>query len=369
MDLTYFYIALIFGGVLLFVMIRSPRHRYRQLTHEGWKKQQLGDFEGALKDYEAALYRNSAYSYAHFNRGYIYLYQGKFDEAQQAAAQIIQIYPKSYLGYTLLADIYSCQKNYAAALAEYTRTLSLKMNDSERAHVYMRQGYALLSKYDAEKNPADIDSAAESFMSSLYAKHGNDCALAGHAQTLVLKGDYEAAVKAFTNASRLHPSSAMMFLGRGSVYSIQGKTEAALADYATALRLRPSDGMAYNNRGYLHSVLGNLDQALADCDQAIKISPSNVYAYGSRGHTYFLIGRYPEALADFQKALEIKHDHKFALAGAAIVQHALGNLEAAKSHWQALVALDSEYLNPKTLKTEFQCADAFAEAAQAVAAL
>ncbi len=81
------------------------------------------------------------------------------------------------------------------------------------------------------------------------------------------------------------------------------------------------------------------------------------------------MGQFAEALGDFEQSAQLKPDHTFAFAGQAICYHALGHSDLAKAAWQSLLAVDARYQNPERLQTEYNCADAFVEAARAVAQL
>jgi tetratricopeptide (TPR) repeat protein len=76
------------------------------------------------------------------------------------------------------------------------------------------------------------------------------------------------------------------------------------------------------------------------------------------------MGKYPEALADFQQALALKPDHKFAIAGTVLTQQALGDMDEAKRLWRALIEMDEKYREADAVQKEYDCADAWVEAAR-----
>lgn len=317
--------------------------------------------ENAVSDFGEALTLKPLNLAALSGRGQAYRQQGKFEPALQDFSTIIALAPNILSTYELRADIYKQMEEYAKAEADFEKLFVLDSKARSLALVNIAAVRQL--KGDNEGGIAACNEAIKLDPQVPFGFYTRGW-------IYICQEFWEAARVDFTRAIELnHPDLSCAYFYRAIAQSKLGKLDAAIKDYTESIALNPDFSLAFNNRGYAYSVIGSYENALDDCTQALRLNSSLMYAYGSRGHTYFLMGRYPEALADFQKALEIKPDHKFALAGEAIVQHALGNVEAAKTRWQALIALDSEYLNPNTLKTEYQCADDFAQAAQAVAAL
>ena len=153
-------------------------------------------------------------------------------------------------------------------------------------------------------------------------------------------GDYNGAVKIFSEAIELNPKNALAYYGRAYAYddlkkyqqaiedctkSIQfnsprlvdaynnrgeayrklGNYAQAINDYNKALELNPNYFKAYNNRGIAYRNLGKYDMAFQDYDKALELNPNYVYAYNNRGWAYFCLKKYQQALKDFDKALEL----------------------------------------------------------------
>ena len=105
--------------------------------------------------------------------------------------------------YNVRGNVYSAQKKYEEALADYSRAIEL---NPETAGYYNRRGnvYYTLEKY--EEALADINRAIE-----------------------------------------LNPEVALYYTNRGTVYYAQKKYEEALVDYSRAIELSPEVALYYNN--------------------------------------------------------------------------------------------------------------------------
>jgi len=69
------------------------------------------------------------------------------------------------------------------------------------------------------------------------------------------KGDYDAAIAAFTEAIRLDPTNAKAYGSRGRAYSLKREFEKAIADCTEAIRLDPRDADSYSFRGAANAIL------------------------------------------------------------------------------------------------------------------
>ena len=76
------------------------------------------------------------------------------------------------------------------------------------------------------------------------------------------------------------------FLQRGILHEEGGEWEAAVRDYTEAIKLDGTNATAYFNRGNAYDQLGQVDLAIADYTQAIKLDPTDPDFYNNRGQIY-----------------------------------------------------------------------------------
>jgi Flp pilus assembly protein TadD len=57
-------------------------------------------------------------------------------------------------------------------------------------------------------------------------------------------------------------------------HQFKGNLEAAITDFTEATRLKPDNASAFNKRGYVHYIKGDFDSALRDFNEAVRIEPN-----------------------------------------------------------------------------------------------
>jgi len=87
---------------------------------------------------------------------------------------------------------------------------------------------------------------------------------------------------------------------------VEGDYDQAIKDYSEAIKLKPDFVEAWTNRGNAYSNKGNHDQAIKDCSEAIKLKPGSARAWYNRGLAYKRLGNEAKAKADRLKAEELK---------------------------------------------------------------
>jgi tetratricopeptide (TPR) repeat protein len=115
------------------------------------------------------------------------------------------------------------------------------------------------------------------------------------------KGDYDRAIREFTEAIRLKPDYAEAHFDRGGIHCDN-------RDYTEAIQLKPNFTEAYFNRGIAYDDNGDYDKAIADCAETIWLKPDFAGAY-NRGLAYYAKGDYARARADWEKTLQINPYH------------------------------------------------------------
>lgn len=118
-------------------------------------------------------------------------------------------------------------------------------------------------------------------------------------------GDYNGAIRDYTEAIRLAPEYIRAYFNRGSAYRHVGEYERAIADYTDAIRLDPEHARAYNNRCWTYALLRRAQEALADCDQSLRLEPDSAATLDSRALAYWLLGEQDKARQDLERARKL----------------------------------------------------------------
>jgi len=84
-------------------------------------------------------------------------------------------------------------------------------------------------------------------------------------------GQYEEAVKEFSEALGKNPEHAMARLGLAVTYMQMGRESEAMQEFNLVLELNPELAAAYADRGILYDQMGEHEKALADYRKAIEL--------------------------------------------------------------------------------------------------
>ena len=74
-----------------------------------------------------------------------------------------------------------------------------------------------------------------------------------------------------------------IYFTRGNVLGKRGEYDKAIKNFTQANKLNPKYVEAYQNRAYAWEKKGNLDQALRDYNRAIQIHPNEARLYNQKG--------------------------------------------------------------------------------------
>ena len=266
--------------------------------NKGRAKHNLGQYEAAIVDYNAAIRLKPDFLLAYNNRG--------------------------------LAKYYLSQ--YDAAIADYDTAIQL---EPKFAGAYSNRGLAkyYLGQYNAAI--ADCDKAiwfepelAEAFHNRGFAK--------------VELGQYNSAIADYDNAIQLEPDDAKTYYNRGLVKAKLNQYDAAITDYDTAVRLEPKDAKVYYNRGNAKVKLGQHDEAIIDYDTAIRLKPDYIEAHNNRGMAKYDTGQYDDAITAQNIVIRLKPDYAPAYYNRGLAKEQLGQTREAEQDWQTALKLATQ---------------------------
>ncbi len=149
--------------------------------------------------------------------------------------------------------------------------------------------------FDAFAQPEPVD--YEDYRNGLIAKR---------------QGEYEQAIKYFSDFLEEHPEHPRAYYYRGSAYSNIGEYKKALADFEKLCALDPKDEEAFYAAGRAAYASNNLVKAEQYYTKTLILAPSHTYALNDRGMTYCYLKDFGKAVNDFKKAVML--DSTFAMA-------------------------------------------------------
>jgi len=232
---------------------------------------------------------------AHLYIGSLQASEGQYDAALKSYQAALELAPNTPAAYANRGGVYYAMDNYASALNDLNQALDL---DPEHANAY----YHRANVYRAtEQSEAALDDLSRALQSD--PEHAR--AYASRGLLYHNEGDYSAALDDYSRALQLDPGAAEVYLNRGGTYAMLGDFEASLDDYARALELTPDDVDAYYNRGTVYAMMEAYDLALADLNRALELDPEFAQVYGNRGLVYKAMGQTEKAIADLERFLEL----------------------------------------------------------------
>lgn len=195
--------------------------------------------------------------------------------------------------------------------------------------------------------PASVLMALVLASEPAHAVTGSGVLQARQGVSALLRGQYERAVAAYTEAledrNLSDPRRANIYNDRGVAKWRLGRAREAIEDFNEAVMLFPSYSVVYNNRGNALMDLGRPDEAIADFDRAIAIAPGYGAAYNNRGNAHHAIGNFKAAERDFRKAASLMPTNAVPFNGRGRVHVVAGRHYAAVRDFNRAITLNANY--------------------------
>jgi membrane associated rhomboid family serine protease/Flp pilus assembly protein TadD len=213
------------GGLL------AHTNAYRVLFDQGKAAMQRGDFDLAIRDFQASSRRKDTPD-AHYFIAYAYSQKNDYDHAIGEYQKALQLDPKMAGPNYYMGMIYVYTKRAPAAEAAFRRELQLTNGANADAQVGL--GMAL----SAQGNWAE---AADAFKSAVAVDPKTEDGWTGLGASKLQLKDYENAVKAFRQAAELEPENAVVAAQLARAYEANGMLAEAQAESRRARQLAAKD--------------------------------------------------------------------------------------------------------------------------------
>ncbi|HEY9702682.1 MAG TPA: tetratricopeptide repeat protein, partial [Allocoleopsis sp.] len=122
----------------------------------GYQKLELGDYQGAIADYNSAIELNPNYTIAYNNRGNAYRNLKEYQKAIADYNRAIELNPNYTIAYNNRGNAYRNLKEYQKAIADYNKAIDLNPKD---AIAYNNRGNAYRNLKEYQKALSDYNKA------------------------------------------------------------------------------------------------------------------------------------------------------------------------------------------------------------------
>lgn len=321
-------------------------------------KERLGDWTGAVTDYNIFLDAYPENREARFSRGLARYHAGQFEFAAEDFRLLLKTPPsgetntiyyrqsptregtdrilsaqgniRDHLYNYLGLAIYK-QRKYSEAIACFDSAIRLNPRDPD---YFAHRGLA-------RQDMADTAGAESDYRAALALDPGH--AIANHNLSVLVneRGGKEAR-DLLDKAIENNPQRSYSYIERGYHLLQQGDYAGALRDYNQALQLDPESPENWLNRGLAKEKLGNLAGAYHDFTRAITMAPQMERAWLSRGNILTKQQRFSEAIEDYSVAITYYPEYGIAWLNRAIANQRLGQKAAACADVRKAAALGIE---------------------------
>jgi len=253
----------------------------------------LGATDEAIDEYQKAAEYDEKSSAIHLRLGADYARMGQFPEAIRELKMVSEFEPENLQARYLLALIYSTQRDFEGAAAEYESIL----------------------KFLTASDPKNTE--VRTYLAQLYYSQGK----------------YDKAIEQFEAVLEAEPDNVDNIYILGSLYIDAEQRPHAIELFKRGLDLDPNHDGILNSLAYVYAEDGkNLDEALRLIERALELEPDNGAYLDTQGWIYYQKGMYIEAIDTLKKADMFLQDPVI-YEHLGDVYHKLGQVEETKYYW------------------------------------
>jgi tetratricopeptide (TPR) repeat protein len=229
---------------------------YEKAVHDGDRKVEANDIQGALASYSKAISIDSKNSRAYGSRAVAHLRSGDLQKSLQDLTEAIALDPKSVFfgnrGY-----VNNKLGNNEQSLADYEKAIVLDPTNL----VY----YDLaIARYLSGNKAAALDAILKHM--DYFTQDEMGYYFGGIIASETER--FPEAIDYYNRAIAINGTEAQFFMKRGDVFFLQKKYDEAVKDYSTVIQMNPASGEAYYIRGNAKASLIDRAGACADWKKA-----------------------------------------------------------------------------------------------------
>ena len=228
-------------------------------------------------------------------RGKVYETTGDHDRALADYQEAICLDPDKATWWIDLGDLHQHQSNFRQAMYDYNQAILVEPDNP-----LCWLGLARLLKQAGQ-----CDDAMAAVSTFFDPSKPNLLALLLRGDIYRCQGDIQRAISDYTQATRLEPSNALIWLDLANLYKEAKHYDKAESTISRVLNAEPGNLQARILRANLYHTLGAAHKAIAEASEAVRMHPDRAEAYSERAAAYNLAKQYQNAIADADRAIQI----------------------------------------------------------------
>jgi len=262
--------------------------------------------------------------------------EGRLDEAEAKAREVIARNPGNAEARACLATILFREERLEEALAENERAL-----ERNPTLASARRNVARIRLIRGE-----LDLAEREYREAMRLEPLSIRAHLGLARTLLAKGDDASAETLLEAAAGLEPTDYASHYELAGMFERLGRDESALDSLERSVRARPSSPTPYLRMASIRARLGRLEEAERTLEDAARVFPGSPEVPARLGAILAGAGRDEAAQAAFARALALDPDFVEALVGSGMSLIRLGRLDEAGGALERAAAVNPDDPTP-----------------------
>jgi len=282
----------------LTVVIEAAPEKFEPYFFRGLAKYSLGDYEGAIIDFNKSISINPYFSYNYQYRGICKSQLHRYHEALKDFADAVHRGPNNADVYVNRGTTKMQLEMYSKAISDFDTAIIL---DKKNELAFLNKGYALYKLNRMEEALDEINKA-------IRINYLNKMAYQRRGMLKFEMEKYADAIFDFELAMKLDDEDPLLFFYRGLSRYKMGDTLGTYSDYKEVLKLDPNNALTLYNRAILKTEQKKYKEAIKDLNKVVRINKSNIYGWYNRGVVKYLNGNYKSAEKDFTKAIELFPD-------------------------------------------------------------
>jgi tetratricopeptide (TPR) repeat protein len=256
----------------------------------------LGRSEDAIAVYRQILAIDSTNRFALTSLGFVSRESGHDKEAEKYFERLAAAYPKLYVPYLALGDMYASRRDFTKAQSAYRRAHELAPTNS------LIVAGGMNAAIEAKRFPV----AADWLKEATPEMQQQPLVMREKERYLSWIGDYQKSAEVGREAIKKLPGDrdVVVYLGYDLLHLERyDELQELTARYETLLRKEADIPLL---EGYVHKHAGQLEEARQDFTRALERDPNVVTAYVNRGYVLKDLHQPSAAAADFESALRFE---------------------------------------------------------------